>query len=199
MLEVTRKIVTNVLVALYQPFSFAVVLSVVWMFLYLFAKEHGWKALGKRWVDAFKHDREFRKNLLLVFYAVMILFRTLVNRNMWANPVSDVIGVWGLYNENGALTTEAIENVMLFVPFTVLLFWCYREKILGQTAKLFHTLWTSLWITFSLSLGIEFLQLFLRLGTFQLSDFFYNTMGGLSGGLIYWIAYKIRTIRKHHK
>lgn len=34
------------------------------------------------------------------------------------------------------------------------------------------------------SVGIETLQLLLRLGTFQLSDIFYNTVGGVFGGLI---------------
>ena len=33
---------------------------------------------------------------------------------------------------------------------------------------------------------IEMLQLLLRLGTFQLSDIFYNTVGGVLGGLIYY-------------
>ena len=45
---------------------------------------------------------------------------------------------------------------------------------------------------FLFSLAIEFLQLFLRLGTFQLSDLFYNTLGGALGGMIYWIGWKIR-------
>ena len=110
---------------------------------------------------------------------------------MWRNLVSNVIGVWGLYNENGELTTEAIENLALFIPFTVLLLWSFHEKILGEGAKLLKIIWQSVKIVFLFSLTIEFLQLFLRLGTFQLSDLFYNTLGGLVGGLIYWIGYKL--------
>ena len=45
-----------------------------------------------------------------------------------------------------------------------------------------------------LLLSIETLQLLLRLGTFQLSDIFYNTVGGVIGGLMY---YGIRKVRKH--
>lgn len=41
---------------------------------------------------------------------------------------------------------------------------------------------------------IEMLQLFLRLGTFQLSDLFYNTVGGMIGGLMY---YEITKAKKH--
>ena len=47
-------------------------------------------------------------------------------------------------------------------------------------------------MAFLTSAAIEFLQLFLRLGTFQLSDIFYNTLGGLLGSLIYYIGYKIK-------
>ena len=36
------------------------------------------------------------------------------------------------------------------------------------------------------------LQLLLRLGTFQLSDIFYNTVGGMIGGLMYCAVMKVR-------
>lgn len=35
-------------------------------------------------------------------------------------------------------------------------------------------------------------QLLLRLGTFQLSDIFYNTVGGVLGGLMYCAVMKVR-------
>ena len=40
--------------------------------------------------------------------------------------------------------------------------------------------------------SIEMLQLLLRLGTFQLSDIFYNTVGGVLGGLMYCAVMKVR-------
>lgn len=124
----------------------------------------------------------------------MILFRTLLNRTMWANPVSNVIGVWGLYVEkNGemVLTTEVLENLALFIPFTALLFWAYKEKLLGAQVRFGAVVWKSIMITFFFSLSIEMLQLFLRLGTWQLSDIVYNTLGGLIGGLIFFFLNKI--------
>lgn len=131
----------------------------------------------------------------LTFYTVMILFRTLLNRTMWANPVSNVIGVWGLYMEkNGemVLTTEVLENLALFIPFTVLLFWTYRESIFKEKVKLGTVAWKSVKITFLFSFSIEMLQLFLRLGTWQLSDLSYNTLGGLIGGLLFWLINKFK-------
>jgi glycopeptide antibiotics resistance protein len=47
-------------------------------------------------------------------------------------------------------------------------------------------------MAFIFSVSIEMLQLLLRLGTFQLSDIFYNTVGGVVGGLAYYVAMKAR-------
>ena len=47
-------------------------------------------------------------------------------------------------------------------------------------------------IAFIFSVSIEMLQLLLRLGTFQLSDIFYNTVGGVVGGLMYCAVMKAR-------
>ena len=191
MVDIIGLVIKNVLAALYQPFTFSVLLTVSFMFLYLYAKEHGWKAVYQKWITEFKTCKDFRKVSLLCFYTVMILFKTLLNRNMWQNPVEDVIGVWGLYDKNGELTTQALENLALFIPFTILLLWSFRKQLLGEQVKLQCALWQSVKIVFLFSVTIEFLQLFLRLGTFQLSDLFQNTLGGLIGGVLYWIAYKI--------
>lgn len=192
MLEIIKKIIANVLTALYQPFSFAVILTVLFTFLYLFANERGWKAVFRQWWNTFKSSVKFRKIFLLSFYTSMILFRTLLNRSMCANPVSNVIGVWGLHDDKGQLTTEVLENLALFIPFAILLLWSFRDKIVGKTVTLANVLWQSAKVTFLFSLTIEFLQLLFRLGTFQLSDLFYNTLGGLLGGFIYWICYKLK-------
>lgn len=190
MIEIMKKIIENVLVALYQPFGFSVIMAILAMFFYMFVKELGLKATVQRWLNEFKANSRFRRIFVLVFYTALMLFRTLLNRDMWRNPITNVIGIWGLYNEKGELTTEVIENIALFIPFAILLLWSFHEKFLGEGAKLFRTIYQSVKIVFLFSLTIEFLQLLMRLGTFQLSDLFYNTIGGLVGGLIYWIGYK---------
>ena len=195
-MELISKIIVNVLTTAYQSFWFAIILSVLFMF--------AWKNYTTvkqsiiEWMSWFKADSHFRRVFLLVFYTAMILLCTLLNRDMWLNPVSDVIGIWGLYNENGEFTSEAVENLVLFLPFVVLLFWGFREKLLPKLTLL-SVLWKATKITFLFSFTIEMLQLFLRLGTWQLSDLFYNTLGGAVGGLIYYIAYKIKhKIRGEH-
>ena len=188
-MQIFKAIITNVLTALYQPFWFAIILSVLFMFVY--KSYPSIKQAAISWISWLKTDSAFRRTFLLVFYIAMILFRTLLNRNMWANPLSDVIGIWWIYNANGGLTTECIENFALFIPFTVLLLWAAKERILARVT-IGSVLWKSLKITFLFSFGIEMLQLLLRLGTWQLSDLFFNTLGGAVGGLIYYVGYKIK-------
>ena len=151
-MELLGKIITNILTALYEPFGFSLLLSFLAMFFYLYAYEpgeagKGWKCALVTWYERFKGSVFFRKLFLLAFVTSMILFRTLLNRNLWLNPLSNVLDGWGIW----------------------------------KTALIF-------------SVSIETLQLLLRLGTFQMSDIFYNTVGGVIGGLMY---YGIRKVRKH--
>lgn len=185
-----ENILCNVLTALYQPFGFSVFAAILLMVLYLYAKDHGSGVTGLKAViiiggNQFKSSSTFRRLFCLSFYIMMILFRTLMNRNMWMNPLSDVMGGWILHNSKGELTTEAIENVILFLPFMVLLLWLLKEQL-----NLKYIVQKSIQISFLFSVGIEFAQLFLRLGTFQLSDIFYNTLGGCLGGIVYWMIKK---------
>lgn len=196
MLEIIKKIIENVLSALYETFGFALMIAVLFMFLYMFAKEKGWKIVVQCWWEMLKKSVTFRRVFFFVLYTAMILFRTLLNRSVLVDPLTNIIGVWGMYDLEGQMTTQAIENLILFIPFTVLLFCGFQEKLIGKTARFWSILWKSILIVFLCSLSIEFLQMFLRLGTFQLSDLFYNTLGGLVGGLIYWILFKIGLRKK---
>lgn len=200
LLEILKKIITNVLTAIYEPFGFALLLAFFVLFLYLYAYRpvnagRGWKAALKTWATEFRTSCFFRKLFLLTFFSAMILFRTLLNRNLWMNPLSDVMGGWGIWkiSSDGTkeLTTDCIENIILMFPFTSVLMWTMKEKLV-KVISLRSIAFKSAEIAFCFSLTIEFLQLFLRLGTFQLSDLFYNTLGGLLGGVAYWIAWRIR-------
>ena len=144
------------------------------------------------WYQKFKESVFFRKLFLLFFVTSMILFRTLLNRNLWMNPLSKVMGGWGIWetvNGEQKLTTECIENVIMMVPFSSVVMWTFKEKTGNGWKKI---LWYSGKIASIFSVSIEMLQLLLRLGTFQLSDIFYNTVGGMLGGLVYYVTMKAR-------
>ena len=195
-IDLLGKILTNILTALYEPFGFSLLLSFLAMFFYLYAYEsaaagNGWKSAIVTWYQKFKESVFFRK-FLLVFVTSMILFRTLLNRNLWLNPLSDVMGGWGIWetvNGEQKLTTECIENVIMMIPFLAVVMWTFEEKIGNDWKKI---LWYSGKIAFIFSISIEMLQLLMRLGTFQLSDIFYNTVGGVLGGLMYCAVMKVR-------
>ena len=196
-IDLLGKILTNILTALYEPFGFSLLLSFLAMFFYLYAYEpqeagKGWKSAIVTWYQKFKEDVFFRKLFFLAFVTSMILFRTLLNRNLWLNPLSKVMGGWGIWetvNGERQLTTECIENVIMMVPFSAVVMWTFQEKMEKGWKKI---LWQSGKIAFIFSLIIEMLQLLLRLGTFQLSDIFYNTVGGALGGLMYCAVMKAR-------
>lgn len=196
MMDLLKTIIANILTSLYHSFWVALLVAILFMFVW--KNYSSFKQAASQWMHWFKTEIEFRRMFALTFYSVMIIFRTLLNRSLWGYPLSNVIGVWGLYNNEGKLTTEVPENLALFIPFTILLLWTYRDKILNNDKKdnsgvsLPNVLWQSTKIVFLFSFTIEMLQLFLRLGTWQLSDLFFNTLGGFIGGLLYWIGYRIK-------
>ena len=197
MIKVFSKILTNVLTALYEPFGFSILLSFLAMFFYLYAYEStesgkGWKSAIATWYKEFKSSVFFRKLFLVAFTSSLILFRTLLNRNLWQNPLSNVMGGWGIWetvNGERKLTTECIENVIMMVPFSSVMMWTFEKKVGNGWKKI---LWQSGKVAFIFSVSIEMLQLLLRLGTFQLSDIFYNTVGGVLGGLMYCAVMKAK-------
>lgn len=197
LIDILGKILTNILTALYEPFGFSILLSFFAMYFWLFAYESstagkGWKSAILTWYQKFKESIFFRKLFFLAFVTSMILFRTLLNRNMWLNPLSKVMGGWGIWeivNGKRQLTTECIENVVMMIPFTAVLMWTFQEKVDNHWKNI---LLKSGRITFIFSISIEMVQLLFRIGTFQLSDIFYNTLGGVFGGLMYYVLMKVR-------
>ena len=104
------------------------------------------------------------------------------------------MGGWWIWEvgQDGSktLTTECFENIVLMFPFTLLLMWTMKEKMVKKIC-FWNIVKKSTQVAFIFSLTIELLQLFLRLGTFQFSDIFYNALGGCLGGIVYWIGLKI--------
>lgn len=107
--------------------------------------------------------------------------------------VGKLFGGWGLY-EDGQFTTESIENFMLFVPFSILLLWAFQKELLGESENIRFgkTVWEATKVVAIFSFMIEFTQLLFHLGTFQISDLTYNTLGGAVGGVIYYLGYSRR-------
>mgnify|MGYP004512003443 FL=1 len=198
MREILQTIISNILTALYQPFWYAVLASVLLCFLHLYAyypvnTGKGLKVAIKTWMKEFRKSVFFRKLFVLSFFTVMILFQTLFNRNMWTNPLSNIMGGWWIWetvNGEKKLTTECFENLVLMLPFVFLLFGTFEEKLGKISMK--RIVGKGLKIAFIFSFTIEMLQLFLRLGTWQISDLCYNTVGGGLGGALFYGYYRLK-------
>ena len=113
-IDLLGKILTNIPTALYEPFGFSILLSFLAMFFYLYAYEpihagKGWKSAIVTWYQKFKESVFFRKLFFLAFVTSLILFRTLLNRQLWMNPLSDVM--WLGHLGNSERRTEADNRV----------------------------------------------------------------------------------------
>ena len=151
-IDLLGKIITNILTAFYVPFGFSLLLSFLAMLFYFYDYElihavKGWKNAIETWYQKFKESVFFRKLFFLSFVTSLILFRTLLNRNLWMNPLSDVMGGWGIsetVNGEQKLTTECFENVIMIVPFSVVVMWTFGEKI--------GNIWEKIAFNFSISI-----------------------------------------------
>ena len=140
----------------------------------------------------------YMKKLRATDITAMILLRTVLNREIWFDPLGKIFGGWGLY-EDGQFTTESIENFMLFVPFSILLLWAFQKELLDESENIRFgkTVWKATKVVAVFSFMIEFTQLLFHLGTFQISDLTYNTLGGAVGGVIYYLGYCRKGKRKN--
>lgn len=122
-------------------------------------------------------------------YIIFVLQRIIFNRSPWGNPLDNVIGEWWTIR-NGSANYEFFENVLLFLPLYPLV----RINKIDENVPHFSKMkcFGIILIPFECSLCIELLQLFLRAGSFQLSDLAFNTLGGVIGGLLYYIFTEIR-------
>lgn len=177
--------------ALYTQLGAALLVTILSLTTLLYARKIGIKEVLRELWMTLKQDARFRHQGILIFYLMMVCFRTLLCRELWINPISDVIGIWGFYDHEGNLYVEGILNFLLFIPLMICWFSVYPSK----STKI-GSLFLSLKLSFLFSLSIELCQLFLKLGTFQLSDIFYNTLGGLCGGIFYVLYMSIKKIIK---
>lgn len=185
LLAILKEIAEHIAETLQEQFVSAVLLGLfLFCIWYLAASHFGNRTLrnarGKR-LSVISYGMVY----LLFFYISMILLKTLLLRTGWDLPWGKMNTSWGIYTKGGKLSTDSIENVLMFIPYTFLLFAVVREQ-----AERFQNLsfgsaviWSGL-AAFPFSLNIELLQGVLSLGAFQWSDLTYNTLGGILGGIL---------------
>lgn len=86
-----------------------------------------------------------------------------------------------------AVFLNLVGNVVAFMPFGAFL------PIFSVRCR--RMLWT-VWYSFELSLVVELLQLIFKVGSFDVDDLLLNTVGGMLGFLVYFLA--VRAWRGKH-
>lgn len=182
----------HLFITLHDKIGASLLIAVLSMFTYMYFKDKGFMNGIKNFAQAFRHQKGFARLFLLNFYASVLLFITIFCRDFWGDPVSAIMGHWQIYTPDGSLDTENIENVVLFVPFTALLLWNFRQKIYKNgKVTLVSAVLKSFMLGFVFSLSIEVSQVLFKIGTFQYADLVCNTIGGVVGGVVYYMIYKI--------
>ena len=175
----------DLFLSVYRYLGFGLLFATVVMIAYPRIEEKGKKTILKELIDEFKSNQSYLYRFIFFTYLFMVLSRTLICRNIWQVPWENIIGEWGLHTSEGEINLEGLENLFLFVPLTTFgLFSEFRTLtgVTGQRLFEFVLKWSFLFTLF-----IECCQLFLRLGTFQLSDIAQNTAGGVMGWGIYCV------------
>ena len=182
-----QAVADDVFYSIYQYIGFGLIFAVICMIALPEVEHKGLKkCLIHQW-HKLRTDKITRYKFAFFTLLFMVLSRTLICRNIWQCPWENIIGEWGVFASDGTLNTEGMLNVLLFVPlayFGVLGF--FQQDGLDKEI-LFNIVKTS----FGFSCLIEICQLFLRVGTFQLSDIFQNTLGGFIGVAVWAMQQKI--------
>lgn len=130
----------------------------------------------------------FLLTIAFVFYV------TIIHRNSGENGKTCLIPFYSFVMAKDEIEVYRLIlfNVLMFVPFGLTLpFLLCRQK---------HNIILSLLFTFLISLSIELIQLIFHLGTFELDDLIFNTLGGLFGMIGYYIyllinKYKLLSVK----
>lgn len=144
------------------------------------------EVLKKLKINYLKNERGKWKFLFFI-YISFILQKTLLDRTFGAkNNLKLTLTIPNILEiSNTEEKIEAIENLIFFIPYT---FFLLQSSLLQKIKRVNDVLVLS----FFTSLTIEILQYVTTLGTFQLSDLLYNTLGGIVGYILYKFIEGIR-------
>lgn len=132
--------------------------------------------------DKFLKDYSYKWKVLFFTYSYFILDKTLISRDIGSINSFEYAfkGGWLFLVKDTWNKVQAIENILFFIPFSFFLILGFYD-LKRMKLELFKKI---AFISFRVSFFIELLQLIFTLGTFQLSDIVYNTLGGVIGAIL---------------
>ena len=179
----------------------ALLFSVFFWVVYVLLGYNSNKSFFKQLADTLTKDREFQRFLALVYFFFLLICKTLLCRiGMGLEPLGSIMNGW-LFTGNKYMNppSQSIENIIMLMPYPVLIYWNYHDRIFHGNFTLKNVVLKSFFITFGMSAFIEVSQTVFALGTLQLSDLFYNTLGGVISGILYYLALNYYNKRKSRR
>ncbi len=117
---------------------------------------------------------------VLCVYLSYLFSLTLSGREAGSRSSKINLEVFGTWKPGGGISTHALENVFLFIPFGILI---------PVSFRFFRKWWNLVLGAFILSISIELIQLITARGFFEIDDMLLNTAGAFAGYLIFWAVY----------
>ena len=133
--------------------------------------------------EKFLKDYSYKWKILFYTYFYLILKKALLDRSKGMKNSLEFAFKrdWIFLVKDTWSKVQAVENILFFIPFSFFLILGFFSN--KSTTKL-SLLKKIIKFSFLLSLFIELIQLFLTLGTFQVSDIVYNIIGGIIGYIL---------------
>lgn len=171
---------------IYSVFSHYIIHLVLFAFIITFViffiEKLGIKNIIFGIKDKFIKESNYKWKILFYTYLYFILDKSLLNRSKGMKNSFEFAFKrdWLFLVKDTWSRVQAVSNILFFIPFSCFftLAFVERENI---NLKSFKKIIKS---SFLLSLFIELTQLLLTIGTFQLSDIVYNTLGGMIGYIL---------------
>lgn len=174
-----------------SPFIAAILLTLALTIILLIIQKH-----TKRQINM-STPKIFFVFISFMYFCELFYITLFYRVGIHNDALSDVFGEWTIFDGETSmyLNLRPILNIVLFIPFSIIIF-SFFNKILQKSFTGKKEVLYSIPLSFLLSMFIELVQLIFSLGTFQLSDLTYNTVGGLIGALIYISARKFISNKK---
>lgn len=186
MVENIKILIQDIFINFFQVIWFSSIIAALSLYIYEKNPSKSLKKLMVEFLQMFKSNKKLKNKYFIFLYFAFVAFMTLFNRKPYLNPLNNIFGGWNLFSSNGQFNADAVENVILFIPMgSILTFYARSMSIKKWSYVLSRCI--------MISLGIETIQLFLFLGTFQFADVFYNTLGGIIGEIIYLCFIAVQT------
>lgn len=175
--------ISMILNELYQHAAESILMALLFLLCVQEIKNNGIKNTTLKTITRFFQDRFFRMEGYTALYVSFLALETVLGRKRLDDPLVNVIGNWSIKNFDNA------ENILLFVPFGILLYWHLKQRQGGGNIKAVGT--TSFFAAIT-SVSIELVQFVFSCGTFQLTDIVMNWLGGTIGSIGCLMIEKVR-------